>query len=102
MHKLTLKLDSLQVQSFETEAAGVLRLGTVHGWQGKGNRACVARRPVIFMCWCPSMVGTVSVVPMTSSGNDTGTTSVRSSPAGSSSVSTRPSGASTSSRTWKR
>ena len=37
MHKLTLKLDSLQVQSFETEAEGVPRLGTVHGWQGKGN-----------------------------------------------------------------
>ena len=37
MHKLTLNLDSLQVQSFETEAAGVLRLGTVHGRQGQGQ-----------------------------------------------------------------
>lgn len=37
MRKLTLELDSLAVQSFATEAEGVLRLGTVHGRQGQGN-----------------------------------------------------------------
>jgi hypothetical protein len=37
MHKLTLKLDSLQVQSFATDEEGVLPFGTVHGRQGQGN-----------------------------------------------------------------
>jgi hypothetical protein len=36
MHKLTLNVDSLQVQSFATDEEGLLPFGTVHGRQ-KGN-----------------------------------------------------------------
>lgn len=35
MKKLTLNLDSLQVQSFETAAAEIARLGTVNGLEKK-------------------------------------------------------------------
>ena len=37
MHKLTLRLDSLQVQSFATDEEGSFPFGTVHARQGQGN-----------------------------------------------------------------
>jgi hypothetical protein len=37
MRKLTLSLDSLQVQSFATDEEGVLPFGTVHARQQQGN-----------------------------------------------------------------